>query len=170
MIDRKENEVNYRIFEESEIYEGFGPLPARKERTMRNEESGTRTHGGRHEPGGGYEAWLARREERASDLSRDDVAYEQYVARATGEAAQERAGVAESGFADVGRVDLSEDNDEAVMADYLAEQSGEAARKRTEEAARQEREDRIQEHRRHSRELGYPAPELYRGDDGPDAA
>jgi hypothetical protein len=164
--------VNCGTFDGSETYEGFGPgigqTTDRKERTMRNEESGTRTHGGRHEPGGGYEAWLARREERASDLSRDDVAYEQYVARATGEAAQERAGVAESGFADVGRVDLSEDNDEAVMADYLAEQSGEAARKSTQEATRQEREDRIREHRRHARERGYPVPALY--SDDPDGA
>ena len=144
-------------YDGSEIYEGPGPAPDRKEKDMTKTTNAA--------TGRGFERWRERQAERASDFGRDDVAYAAYLDLATGERAQRNAGVPESGLADVGRVDLSEgDTDDVVYERFRAELDGSAARRRTEEATRREREDRIQEHRRHARECGYPMPQLY--DDG----
>ena len=146
------------------LYEGDGTEGTephnRKEKTMKS----TQTTG----DGRGYERWLAAREVKAATDPTTEKLYASYLDLATGERAQRKAGVPESGLAGVGRVDLSQDSDDVVYEQFRAELDGSAARRRTEEAARLEREDRAAEYRRHSRETGSPMPALY--DDDPGAA
>ena len=137
-------------------YEGPVSVPDRKEQKGMTKKTNAAT-------GRGFEAWRQRQVEEADNGL--DAQYRRYLDLATGERAQRNAGVPESGLADVGRVDLSEgDTDDVVYERFRAELDGSAARRRTEEATRREREDSIQEHRRHARECGYPMPQLY--DDG----
>lgn len=110
--------------------------------------------------GSGYEAWKARR---AAKAATDEEAYRQYVDAATGATAQENAGRVNTGEPGMGSVDLSEADlsDDELYAAYRSQLDGSADRRRAEQSARQERQDRAQEHRRHAQHHGTPEPTQY---------
>lgn len=112
----------------------------------------------------GFEAWKQQHAEKGADLSRDAEAYRQYLAAATGQAAQERAGMVTTGEHSVGAVDFSGSasiTDDQAYALYTAELNGEASRRRAVENVTREGRDRQAEHRRHAEHHGTPVPDFY---------
>ncbi len=107
-----------------------------------------------HEESKGFERWLQRRAAKAATSpSTSDEDYRRYMAAVSGEAAQRNAGRAFDVVA--GGVDPAEGvPDDVVYRSYLQELDGTAARRRSEQAARQEACDRQEEVIRHAGLVG----------------
>ncbi len=106
-----------------------------------------------HEESKGFERWLQRRAEKAASPSTSDRDYRDYVSAMTGQEAERDAGRAR--HLQPGGPDRTEGlSDDAVYVSYVSELDGSAARRRAEEAARQEARDRQEEVIRHASEVG----------------
>ncbi|MDP9484903.1 MAG: hypothetical protein M3Q49_03750 [Actinomycetota bacterium] len=107
-----------------------------------------------HAESKGFERWLRKRAEKARTSPEDNEFYDRYVDAATGQDAENTAGVARHLEPGVPVPDHIT-NDE-IYEGFVDMLSGKASRERAEEDVNQDFRDRREEARRHAREMGYP--------------
>ena len=133
----------------SEIYEGPGPVPGRKEKKSMTKTTNDQT-------GRGFERWRERQAKEADNGL--DAQYRRYLDGALGRSAQERAGIPTSGLDVPGMVDLSEDSDDDEYRRYLDALDGSADRRRASAMAVQHAADADEKFLQDARLLGHPLP------------